>query len=286
MPNEQPQTSAPDALTLKEFFEKVPPGSNPTVRNFLIPDTTTSGATSVIMNLPLIDLHCETESCNGIRLFEPTERAYARLGDRNLKFITFRCRNCKKTEKTYAISFSHKNLADNLVIYKFGEYPQFGPPTSARLTALIGPEKEYFLKGRKAENQGLGIAAFAYYRRVVENQKGRILFEIIRAAEKLGEPKEVIDDLKTALRETKSSTAVSAVKHLMPQVLLMNAHNPLTLLAAALTEGLRAQTDEQYLELASSIRIVLSDLAERLGNALDEQVELNAALTRLMQPNR
>ena len=96
----------------------------------------------------------------------------------------------------------------------------------------------------------------------------------------------MIDDLKAALRETKSSGAVSAVKHLMPQVLLMNGHNPLTLLAAALTEGLRAQTDEECLELARSIRVVLTDLAERLGNALEDQMELNAALTRLMQPHR
>jgi len=43
---------------------------------------------------------------------------------------------------------------------------------------LIGPDREIFLRGRRAENQGLGIGAFAYYRRVVENQKGRIITQI------------------------------------------------------------------------------------------------------------
>jgi hypothetical protein len=38
--------------------------------------------------------------------------------------------------------------------------------------------------GRRAENQGMGIGAFAYYRRVVENQKNRIIAEIKRVAEK------------------------------------------------------------------------------------------------------
>ena len=61
-----------------------------------------------------------------------------------------------------------------------GEYdPPFGPPTPARVITLIGPDKEYYLKGRRAENQGMGIGAFSYYRRVVENQKNRIIDEVI-----------------------------------------------------------------------------------------------------------
>ena len=36
------------------------------------------------------------------------------------------------------------------------------------------------MKGRRCGNLGLGIGAFVYYRRVVENQKSRILDEIIK----------------------------------------------------------------------------------------------------------
>jgi hypothetical protein len=36
------------------------------------------------------------------------------------------------------------------------------------------------------------------------------------------------------------------------------------------------------LEIATSIRVVLTDLAERIGNALKEQSKLDAAVTRLM----
>jgi hypothetical protein len=64
--------------------------------------------------------------------------------------------------------------------YKLGELPVYGPPTPARLISLIGPDREIFLKGRRCGNLGLGIGAFVYYRRVVENQKSRILDEIIK----------------------------------------------------------------------------------------------------------
>ena len=85
-------------------------------------------------------------------------------------------------------------------MFKFGENPPFGPPTPARVISVVGPEKDYYLKGRRSENQGLGIAAFAYYRRVVENQKRRI-FEIIRVSQKIGASKEILDDLNDAKKE-------------------------------------------------------------------------------------
>jgi hypothetical protein len=43
-----------------------------------------------------------------------------------------------------------------------------------------------------------------------------------------------------------------------------------------------AQTDERCLELAHAVRLVLAELAERLGQALKDEAELNNALSRLM----
>jgi hypothetical protein len=42
-------------------------------------------------------------------------------------------------------------------------------------------------------------------------------------------------------------------------------------------------TDEQCLELATSIRLVLSELAERIANMLKEKAELSKAVGRLLQ---
>jgi hypothetical protein len=48
-------------------------------------------------------------------------------------------------------------LDDLARMLKFGEVEPFGPPTPARVITLLGPEKDYYLKGRRAENQGMGI---------------------------------------------------------------------------------------------------------------------------------
>jgi hypothetical protein len=48
---------------------------------------------------------------------------------------------------------------------KLGQLPTFGAQAPARLVTLIGPDKEIFLQGGRAENRGIGIGAFAYYQR-------------------------------------------------------------------------------------------------------------------------
>lgn len=262
----------------------MPPGRMSSVKGMAKKESGSYGSGYRLM-LPVIQLHCTTDSCNGVRYFEPMDSANLRPGERKEHFVTFVCRNCKKTSKTYAFWSVLSDDELNGELFKFGEHPSFGPPTPARVITLLGPEKDYYLKGRCAENQGLGIAAFAYYRRVVENQKNRIFDEIIRVSEKIGASKEMLEDLNNAKKETQFSKAVGVVKHGIPQALLTNGHNPLTLLHSALSEGLHAQTDEQCLELATSIRIVLADLVDRLGRALKEEAKLNAAVSRLLKTN-
>jgi len=107
-----------------------------------------------------------------------------------------------------------------------GETLPFGPPTPARVITLIGPDRELFLKGRRAENHGLGIGAFSYYRRVVENQKGRIIEQIAKVAEKLEASPEMLEEFRAAAAETQFNKAIEQIRHGILQALLINGHNP------------------------------------------------------------
>jgi hypothetical protein len=131
-------------------------------------------------------------------------------------------------------------------------------------------------------SQALGIGAFAYYRRVVENQKGRIVNQIESVASRLGASKEILSRFQKAASETQFSRAIDDVKDCIPQSLLIRGHNPLTLLHTALSEGIHAQSDAECLEIASSIRIVLTELAERISLALKDEAELTNAVSRLL----
>ena len=73
-----------------------------------------------------------------------------------------------ETEKVYSVAATIDTiLQPHGTCYKFGEDPPYGQPVSPKLLRLIQPDSDMFLQGRRSENQGLGIGAFTYYRRVV-----------------------------------------------------------------------------------------------------------------------
>lgn len=94
----------------------------------------------------------------------------------------------------------------------------------------------------------------------------------------------MVESLERAKAEHQFSSAMSSVKNAIPQALLIKDQNPLTLLHSALSDGLHAQTDEVCLELAHDVRVILAELAERIGQALKDEDELSAAVARLTKP--
>jgi hypothetical protein len=235
-----------------------------------------------------IQLHCESAECNGTHWFDHLDgNLYLQAGGISSEIVTYKCRHCKKRQKAFPVYVRLNSYAGDARAYKMGEYPPFGPHTLSRVITLIGPDKELFLKGRRAESRGLGIGAFAYYRRVVENQKNRIIDAMKNVAQKLGAKPDLIKKFDTAKAETQFSKAVDEIKDAIPQSLLIDGHNPLKLLHTALSKGLHDenQDDDRRLDLAQSIRMVLTELAERIAVALKEEAELTEAVSRILQEN-
>lgn len=270
----------PDLVAFSEFLESTPPSSITNVSSLTI---STPHPHVFHLGTPDIQLHCPNDACNGTRFFRCVDKQGQRVGHNEFGcfYMSYVCSNCQETTKTFSLTAKKDSIKNSGMCYKFGEHPAYGPPTPSRLIKLIGPDREVFLQGRRCENQGLGIGAFAYYRRVVVNQKNRILDEIIKASKKLDVDDDIITTLEAAKTETRFSESLASVKHAIPPALLINGHNPLTMLHSALSDGLHDQSDEHCLETAIDVRVVLGELAERLAQVLKDEVELNKALKRL-----
>ena len=283
--NNQEQTETGVAYqTFSEFLQNTPPNQSARISDLvgLYPRLEQK------INAPELRLHCSDESCSGVRFF----RCLDLLGDRkaleqevvNYLYIRYQCDNCKKTLKVYSLVVIIDTIGKPYgTCYKLGEYPPYGPPVSPKLIKLIGPDRDIFLKGRRCENQGFGIGAFAYYRRVVENQKNRILGEIIKAFKKIGVSQDKINTLCKAIEETQFSKALDMVKDVMPKALLIDGHSPIRLLHSALSQGVHELSDEECLERASTVRLVLGELSKRLASLLREEAELTQAISTLMR---
>jgi hypothetical protein len=164
-----------------------------------------------------------------------------------------------------------------------GEWPPFGPQVSARVISIAGQSKALFLMGHRAEIQGLGIGAMVYYRKVIENQKNHIIDEIIRVGRRNHSSEPQIEKLKAARDEKEFKKAVETISDAIPQVLLINGYNPLALLEQALTKGSYAEKDHDALRLAAAIRKILTELAERMARALEDQTDLDEAVNTILQ---
>ncbi len=229
---------------------------------------------------PAIFLRCDSDNCRADMWFDCQDYSGSLEYQKWIAArFQYRCRHCNRTTKWFAFLAKWTDSSSAEAI-KLGEEPPFGPHTPPGVISLVGPARELFLKGRASEARGLGIGAFTYYRRVVDSQWERLINAAIGVSERLELPSDI---LKQAKAEQQFSKAVEMVKDAIPQTLLIKGHNPMTLLYKALSEGVHELTDDQCLEQAKAIRVILIDFAERVGEALKDRKEVEDALTKLFQ---
>ena len=280
---EQSKAAEPKAVSMAAFLESIPPDTQVSVTELVV--TAPSGGS--YLNACDISLHCDSTHCHGKQRFEEEgDRVFVPEAEWRFLFVKYVCRNCGETRKQYSLAV-RKGVGREGRAQKLGEIPVFGPHVPSRVLSLIGPDGDIFQRGRRSENHGLGIGAFSYYRRVVENQKNRIIGEMKNVAAKLGAPGNVLKLFDDAQQETQFTRAVDTIKDSIPSALLIDGHhNPLKLLHDALSDGLHQQSDEECLEAAKEIRLVLTHLAERMAEVLKSDAELKDAVSKLLNRKR
>lgn len=269
------------AVKFEDFLSKYPPGEAQAISNLGI---SRSPHSTPILIKPRLKLHCPNSICSGVRFFDSYQTKKVPLSEKWTRiFLHYSCANCRTHSKIFAIMARWNTDIDEGEAIKVGEWPPFGPKVSARVISILGESKDLFLMGRRSEIQGLGIGALAYYRKVIENQKDHLIDEIIRVVRRTGSPGPQIEKLKSAKMEDKFKGAVELISDALPQTLLINGYNPLALLEQAISKGSYVNNDRDALKLATALRKILSELAERVVRALEDQTDLEEAVNYILQ---
>lgn len=242
------------------------------------------------MNRPLLSLFCP--GCEDTRNFECTNTAPTNLYQApSDKFLIFRCRDCQRHFRTYALSAAWRDDSSVGIVFKYGERPPFIPVVPARLMRLLGTDWELFRKGLRSEAMGFGVGAFSYYRKAVERQKNRLIMQVRKVAERVHADPEMLAALDGALEERSFTKAMESLEGAVPEVLLVFEHNPLTLLHDVLSEPLHEvniageagdTSDEDALELAASVRTILVELVNRMAEVTKDETTVKEALTKIL----
>lgn len=148
-------------------------------------------------------------------------------------------------------------------VHKIGQYPPWEIKVDKELEKSLHKHAATYKKGLVCESQNYGIGAFAYYRRIVEEVIDELLesiVDIIDGAEKEKYTKALAETKKTRVTQEK----IDLVKDLLPAILRPAGHNPLGVLHSKLSEGLHAESDEECLDIAHSVREILTFLINQV----------------------
>lgn len=229
---------------------------------------------------PELRLHCQR--CEGERTFRCAHAAdFPDTTTSCDTSLLYRCGDCGVHIKRYSLNVAFNDRPTGSVT-KYGEIPGFGAPVPNRVLRMFGRDSALFLKGRQCENQGLGVGAFAYYRRVVENHKNDLIDEIMKACEVIAGTEQLVIELRAAKAAFSFSDSIDMVKAALPASLMIDGRNPLTALHRALSEGLHNESDEDCLKSAGAVRLVLTELINRTHMLKQDNRELNEAMRLLL----
>lgn len=269
----------------KEFLESTPAYVQREFENLIIDLHPRGPGDFWGFHSPRIQLYCEKD--DGVRWFEASEADNAKIGCAryNTRFIEYTCRDCGEWGKTFSLILSPETKGTKRVLtaMKLGEYPPFGSHLAKRLEDMLPKtDLELYRKGLRTEREGHGIGAAAHFRRVVDNQWKALVKKLRDAAEKLGTPGEKLRVFDEAFAQTQFSAAVDMLNNAIPaKLLILDGRNPLTLLYKPLSLQLHDLTDEQCLQQAADIRVVLNETFDNISRVLKDDETLKAAVSRL-----
>ena len=279
----EPAQEESSVIDFSVFLVNTAP-NKPTAVSNIIERNTRSAGKYKIKKLHII-LPCSHPECGGERnyvLHNNTFSDFIENTDEESGYLTFVCRNCGVSRKKYSLLIQTDGIT-NIIDTKYGEIPEFGIYIEPEIEKFLGEHLETFNKAVACETKGYGIAAFAYYRRVIEDIKGTLFDKIIQVCEKIdGEP-DLISELKQAKEEKKFTSSVDKIRHGMPDSLRVDGHNPLTLLHDALSEGLHNDSDDECLDIAHAIRAILGGLLKNMDYALKDNQKLKDSVTSLLK---
>jgi hypothetical protein len=204
-------------------------------------------------------------------------------------FATYRCVDCDENSKRdFGLFLTHADPVegpDAVIAKKVFQKPDFGTPIPKNLFDLIGEDnRQHFLNARRSVARGLGIGAYTYYRRIIENNKLALVDSVLKVARKVGSSAEQVVHLEAAAKERQFSKAIGMLRDIqaIPAVLQIGGHNPLLLLHDELSEGVHAMTDEGCLVRAQHAEVILFELARLMKIAIAERKEVAGAIDAIM----
>lgn len=185
--------------------------------------------------------------------------------------LVYVCTKCGKM-----IRFFTLKLEEDGSVMKIGQLPAPGCEIPKEISSLEDREiEDLYRKGKISENQSYGIGAFSYYRRIIELCIGKLIdsIESIIPDDKKQDYKDLVAKVK---KEKNAMNKIELVKNTIIDTSLKG--NPFDSIYKILSIGIHSLNDEECLECADSLRVLLLYVVEETNHARDKKEKLEKSL--------
>ena len=235
-----------------------------------------------------IDAFCET--CRQPRPFQEKENPLASLErfgnaipvtgrggsigsadlylETGLSHFEFTCVSCGRSKREYHV----EQIVDEKTIrlQKYGERPRKRLARDPVLQRFLNDDLDNYEKAVDCLSDGYGVAAFAYFRRVVENNINGLLDLVQEDAQSSGADPEVVAALAELRKNSPMNKKIRIANRALPEHLKLDGQNPLAKLYQVLSEGVHRLPEEECLNKAKAtsecLAYLVSELASRKKN--------------------
>lgn len=230
-----------------------------------------------------ISHHCTGPKCSK----ETTWELDHRRDERNFTFLEYQCTLCglkylsiwyRPTKRlprkvvTHAGEETHYYSAQ---IQKVGQFPPLSIDVPRALEKnLGGTHAALYRKALVSRNEGFGLGAVSYIRRVVEDKTEELIEVVAQLAEAHQIDAETVKQVRAAKTERATyDQKLKIAATVLPKSLVIDGVNPLDVLYSLVSAGLHDLTEEQCIEIADETKSVFEYAFTRLRAEVSERKE-------------
>lgn len=194
-------------------------------------------------------------------------------------YFTFSCVSCRKSHREYLVE---QVLDEETIrIQKYGELPRSKLVRNRVLQKFLKDDLDNYEKAIVCLSHEYGVAAFAYFRRVVENNISALLDLLQEDAKSSGSDKSILDALADLRKDTPMSEKIKIANLALPNHLKPDGLNPLGRLYQVLSEGVHSLSEAECLQKATATSECLAFLISELASRAEHRARFKSLVGKL-----
>lgn len=194
-------------------------------------------------------------NCGHVTTWQRVGFEIAEKGFPDAYMVRFRCVLCTGQHLRIWIRTSRVGAGTPWQLRKVGQDPPWDASLPAELKALNADDQDLYRRGLVSLSQGYGLAAVAYFRRVVENNVHSLCDLVVEASRAEGDDRRVAE-LEEVRRGRVAEEKLRAIVGLLPAVLRVGGRNPLKELYDGYSAALHGLPDDECAAVALRLKTV------------------------------